>query len=357
MVNVSFLDTKEAQSEVDLSDLAQIIRSFPEQLETAISEFSKVELPSTWHSAREVVFCGMGGSAIGGEIACDLPAKLMRKPLHIIREYGLPAFVGPDSLVVTVSYSGETEEALACFREARDRGAMLAVITGGSTLAAEAKAAGAVLYLFNFQAPPRDALGYLFAPLLRILEAAGVLEKKEVNLMPAIESIRALLLKITPEVPTEHNRAKELAYLLYDHMPIIIGSALTRSVARRWKGQLNEHGKASAAFDVLPEANHNTVEGLQFPVRFRDDAVVMLLRSNYDHPEVIKRFNILEQFLGARHIAWHEPKLNLGQQDLWSEKLTLICLGDWVSYYLALLYRVDPAPVPAIAELKVKLRG
>jgi len=131
MVNVSYLDTKDAVNAVDATKLGDILRSLPKQLEAAVVEFSKVELPATWREAREVVFCGMGGSAIGGELACDLPAKLMRKPLHVVREYELPAFVGPASLVIVVSYSGETEEALACFREGVARGCMLAAVTSG----------------------------------------------------------------------------------------------------------------------------------------------------------------------------------------------------------------------------------
>lgn len=357
MVNVSYLDTPGAAADSDGSNLAELLKSFPRQLAVASDEFARLELPATLAACREVVFCGMGGSAIGGDIACDLPAKLVRKPLHVVREYNLPAFVGKDSLVVVVTYSGETEEALSCFHEAKERGAALVVITSGERLASEAAAADATVYRFDFQAPPRDALGYLLGPLPRVLVAAGALELKEADLAPAISGLGTLLQRLSPTVPTKENRAKELAYLLYDHVPVVIGSGTLRGVARRWKSQLNEHAKSASYFDVLPEADHNTVEGFQFPVRFRDDAVVIILRSNYDHPEVAKRAQLLGKFLDSQHVAWHEPKLNLPQQDLWGEKLSLVMLGDWVSYYLALLYRTDPTPVPAITSLKAQLRG
>lgn len=357
MANVSYLDTPDAARDSDHSNLVEVIQSFPRQLALAGEEFAALALPADLASCREVVFCGMGGSAIGSDIACDLPQKLVRKPLHVVREYNLPAFVDQESLVVVVSYSGETEEALSCFREGHERGAKLLVITSGAKLAAEASAVGATVYKFDFKAPPRDALGYLLASLPRVLAAAGVLQPKEADMTKAIAGLGTLVPRLGPNVPTKENRAKELAYLLYDHVPMVIGSGTLRGVARRWKGQFNEHAKSASYFDLLPEADHNTVEGFQFPPRFRDDVVVLVLHSTYDHPEVVKRAHLLEKFLDTQHVAWHEPKLGLPQQDLWGEKLSLVALGDWVSYYLALLYRTDPAATPAINALKRELRS
>lgn len=357
MANLSYLDSPEAIDRVGAGTLLEILRQFPEQLEQARKEFFKVELPSSWRSCREVVFCGMGGSAIGGEVASDLPARLVRKPLFVVREYNLPQFVGPQSLVVVVSYSGDTEEPLSCFKEAMARGCHILAITSGGKLAREASVSKIPCYKFDYKAPPRDAFGYLFAPLAHVLEWVGVLEQKEANINSAIDLVKTLAKEFVPEVPTENNKAKTLAYLLYDHVPLIISSSVLHGVARRWKDQFNEHSKSASFFDVLPELNHNTVEGFEFPSRFRDDVAVVLLGSNYDHPEVSKRFSLFKNLLNEKKIVCQTPQVNLPEHDFWTEKLSLVLLGDWVSFYLALLYRVDPSAIPNIDGLKKQLRS
>lgn len=342
-----------AATEVDKSDLARILADFPSQLENASQEFAKIRLPANIINTKQVVFCGMGGSASGAQLGADLPAGLARKPVHVIRDYDLPAWLDQDTVVVVISYSGETAEALACFDQASSQTQTVIVVTSGGELAKRAQANGAVLYQFAYEAPPRDALGYLFAPVVIILEQTGVLQKKEAELTPAIKLITELAGLYSPKIATAQNPAKQLAYRLFDRVPIIIGSNITRSVARRWKNQFNEHAKTASWFDELPEANHNTVEGFNLPARFKDDVVIIFLESNFDHPEVIKRQSLWREHLKGHGVETETIEAKGG--DIWSNKLSLTYLGDWASYYLALLQRLDPEAIQVIKELKRKL--
>lgn len=355
MTTPSYLDTPQAVTAVDSQNLAAILRDIPGQFERASQEFGALSLPPNWRSLKEVVFCGMGGSAIGAQVACELPFELRRKPLAVVRDYSLPAHVGQDSLVVVVSYSGDTEEAVACFEQAVARQVQLLVVTSGGVLEAKAKAQGVLCYKFTYPTQPRDAFGFLFAPLLRVLVETGVLEPNEARLGPACEILASQISGLDVTSPTPSNLAKQLAFKLFDHVPLVVGTSLTLGVAQRWKNQCNEHSKVAAFYDALPELNHNTIEGFAQPARFKDDVVVVLLMTDFDHPEVALRMRLFKGFLDGQGVAVETLK-GLGQ-DIWSQKLSLVALGDWTSYYLALLNRVDPAPVPMIAALKAKLRG
>jgi len=355
MLEQSYLDNRSALTEVDKENLFTILQQFPDQLETATKEFAQLVLPAAWGQVDRVIFCGMGGSGIGGEIASDLPANLIRKSLFVVRDYNLPGFVDKNSLVVIVTYSGETEETLACLSEALTKNCQVLIVTSDKVLAEKEYTDKVLVYKFNYQAPPRDSLGYLLAPLIKVLELVGVLNTKETDIGSAITLLRDLIPTWLPTTITDNNKAKTLAYSVYDKVPVIFSSGILRSVARRWKCQFNEHSKTASFFEVFPELNHNTVEGFQFPSRLKDDIFVILLESSFDHPEVCRRIKLFKEFLQDNHIQY-EVITSVGQ-DLWSQKFSSLALGDWVSYYLALLNRVNPTAIPAISGLKKKLRS
>ncbi len=323
------------------------------QLERAAREFAKLKLPETLAGAERVVFCGMGGSGIGAAVACDLPPEWVRKPLFVMDGYELPSFVDERTLVVPVSYSGDTEEVLSCFRQALDRNAPVVAVAGGGALAEEAARAGIPVYRFDYQSQPRDAFGFLFSPLVAILERAGVITQAQADLSPAMKAVEAATGGYAPEVSTSANRAKQLAYRLFDRVPFMVGGKVMSGVARRWKNQINEHAKSMAWFDTLPEANHNTVEGFRWPSRTKDDALVLMLWSGFEHERVQLRQKLLVQNFKDEHIEIEEVMAQ--GDDLWSQKLSALTLGDWTSYYLALLYRTDPEDIPVIKKLKGKL--
>ncbi len=350
----AYLDTPHAISQYDPKDMTGWLADFPSQLEKAQTEFSRLALPAELAQVKQVIFCGMGGSAIGARLACDLPANLKRKPLFVVNDYDLPGWVGAGTAVVIVSYSGNTAEVLSCFSQAQSKGALIIAITSGGELARLTKESGATLYQFEYNSPqPRAALGYLLAPAIILLARTGVIESSEADFSSAIKLMHDLTQSYQPSVPTAKNRAKELAYKLYDRIPLIIGSGLTSSAAKRWKNQFNENSKNASWFEDLPEANHNAVEGFSFPARFKDDVAIIFLSSRFDHPAVIKRQSIWRQHLVDQGFV--VETIEAPGDDLWSNKLSLVYLGDWVSYYLALLNHTDPEPIPVISELKKRL--
>lgn len=355
MIQPSYLDLPESVTGVDSKKLHVILTDFPGQLRAASVGVDTLVFPAAWKDYQQVVLCGMGGSGIGSELASDLPAGLLQKPLTVVRDYHLPAFVNAGTVVAIVSYSGATEEALSCFAEAVKKQAGVMVVTSGGPLLTLAKKEKVVLYQFTYAAPPRDSLGYLFVPLLKLLEAAGVLTPKEADITAAVKTVQEITATCLPTESSKTNPAKVLAYHLYDHVPVIVGSQITAGVARRWKDQCNEHGKSAAWFDVFPELNHNTVEGFHWPARWHDDVVVILLRTAYEDPQVAKRFELFAEHLVEQNILCEVVQAQ--GTDMWSQKLSLVALGDWVSYYLALLYKTDPSAIPNINELKAKLRA
>ena len=294
----------------------------------------------------------MGGSAISGDLISSLLYQSMTVPLHVVRGYDCPSWVDADSLVVAVSYSGETEETLSVFHQAVERSATLAAITSGGVIAREAEHRNIPLVAIPKGLPPRSALGYLFFPLLRILERAHVGNAPD----QAIEEALALLERecdsVGPSSPAERNPSKQLAQALAGKTAIVYGaSSLTDSVAYRWKTQIEENAKAFAVSGSIPECDHNEVEGWHGdPLTSRFHAV--FLRDRGESQRIAKRMEVTRGIASRR----------AGTTEVWSKGegrlariLSLIQVGDWVSYYLAMLRGVDPWPVTAIEHLKQKL--
>ncbi len=207
-----------------------------------------------------VVVCGMGGSAIGADLvlAC-LPALAV--PAAVVRGYTLPEWVNPETLVIVVSYSGQTEESLACAAQARERGCAPVCVASGGGLAAFAEAEGLPLVVVPGGGQPRAAVGSLSMPLLATLEAAGLCHEHASDVAAAAAQLEADDAMLRPECPDDENPAKSLARRLENRLAVVYGAGPTGPVARRWKGQINENAKAPAFFNELPELDHNELMG------------------------------------------------------------------------------------------------
>ena len=299
---------------------------------------------------RAVLVAGMGGSAIGGDLLAALARDLATIPIFVHRNYGLPAWAGPQTLVLASSYSGNTEETLSSAAEAFRRGAPLVAVTTGGELARRASEWGASLLSFHYPAQPREALGYSFLLLLGILVRLDILPDMSPEVEESIAVLEALRTEVEPAVPLEKNPAKELASWLYGHLPTVYGSDLFSPVARRWKGQFNENSKSWAFFEELPEMDHNAVTGTSNPPSFAGQVRALFLTSEHDHPrnrlrQEVTRHLFEEAGVPCRTVAGR------GSSPL-AQVLSTVLLGDAVSYYLAMLYRADPTAIPAIHALK-----
>ena len=348
------LDDSTRFSELDPSGMIERIGELSQQCQAAWALAQGLELPPDYEAVRHVVILGMGGSAIGGALLQGLVAGECAIPITVVRGYTLPAFVrGADYLVVGCSYSGNTEETLSAFGQALERGTRPLVVTTGGKLAALAREKGLPLVRFDYQAQPRAALGYSFTLPLGICCRLGLLRDYSADLAEAIRVMEEQQAEIAPAVPTARNAAKRLASQIAGRLPVVYGAGFLAAVANRWKTQFNENSKHWAFFETLPELNHNAVVGLGIPQTVREQTVVLMLRSNLDHPRVQLRWQVTGELLRREGVMAEEVQ-GRGDSCL-AHTLSLIHLGDYVSFYLGMLNSADPTPVETIVFLKQRL--
>ena len=296
----------------------------------------------------------MGGSAIGGDLVLAALPELT-VPAAVVRGYRLPAWTGPATLVMAASYSGDTEETLACAAQAVAARAPVVCVASGGRLAAFAEAHGLPLIRVPGGEQPRAAVGYLAMPLLAALTWAGLCGDAAGRRGRGRGCCCARATTPTPSVGDEANRAKKLAHRLFERQVLVYGAGLTVPVARRWKGQINENAKAPAFFNELPELNHNELMGWTSLPHVAAASVAVLLDDEQEDPRLLRRAELTARGLGERGVA-AERVTALGASRL-ARLFSLVQLGDYVSFYLALLYGVDPSPVAAIQEFKAELAG
>ncbi len=336
------LDNLNEIKKLDSGKVKEALEETPNQYQMAWQD-TDIKIPKNYKDVSQIVVCGMGGSAIGG----DLAKNFSKLPLITIRDYNLPDFINDRTLIILVSYSGNTEEVLSCLEHAK-RGKVF-VITSGGNLLKKAKSLKLPFCKIDYFSSPRLSLPNLFVPLIKILEKLDILREK-IDFKETISLLKDLKEEFKAEVEVEKNFAKTLAYNTFDHIPFVISSEEFGAVGRRWKTQFNENSKNFSFSETLPELKHNTIEGISFPGRAQDDLLFLLLESSADKPEIKKFFDKLKLFLEKESLRY---KIVFGQgESLLSQKLSLIYLGDWVSFYLAMLNQVNPGPVEKIKWFK-----
>lgn len=338
---------------IDKSNMYNLIKKFPEQVEEAvrIGNTSKVKL--NVRGIETIVLSGLGGSAIGGDLLKSYLASELKIPFIVNRHYTLPGFVGRKSLVIISGYSGNTEETTAAFKEATKRRAKILCISSGGKVEKTARKKRIPSIRIPGGLQPRAALGYSFFPLLVILARLGFIKSKtrEIN-----ETI-ALLNEKSDEYGSPDpasNKAFQLAENLRGRIGVIYSSTERfDAVATRWRGQIAENGKSLMFGHVLPEMNHNELVGWKTLIEQMREMQVIFLRDKNDHPRVKVRMDITKRVL-AEHTAHIAEVWSEGTSPL-ARMFSLVHLGDWVSFYLAILQGIDPTPVKVIDYLKDEL--
>lgn len=347
------LDDLSAIRELDTQDMLGRIVEMPAQCRLAWERAMAFDVPAAYGQAREVLILGMGGSAQGGDLLRTLAADECSLPVLVNRQYTVPAFVDERTLVIASSYSGNTEETLSAFQVALDRGAMgLAIATGGR-LGHLAQAYGLPWYRIEYPTVPRAALAHTFVPLLGLFQRLGFIADKSADLVGAVAVMEQLQAEIGPQVATADNRAKRLALRLQGRLPVVYGAGVLGVVARRWKAQLNENSKSWAFFEEMSELNHNAVMGTRWPPALPEQALVVMLTSEGDHPRQALRFRVTRELLEREGVAVAVVTAR-GSSRL-AQMFSSIHFGDFVSFYLAMLNGVDPTDTRAIEWLKARL--
>lgn len=346
------LDDPATLKRIDPEDMLGKVAELPAQLARARRVVAAIEPDRRLAEVDAVIVLAMGGSAIGAELVAAAAGERLRVPLIVHRDYGLPAGAGPRTLIIAASHSGETAETLSGFAAARQRGLPLVAITTGGRLAREAGGAGIPLYRYEPGGQPRAAIGYGVGIVHELLSALGLIESPD-RLAEAASALEELLDRMAPTVETTANPAKQLAWAMFGRIPIVYGHGLMAAVAHRWKTQLNENAKAWAAYEPMPEANHNAIEGSLNPRELSDALYVVELRDPDEPAEIAERYRVVEELLGER--ATNRSEVRAEGPNRLARVLNAAAYGDLVSVYLAILYQTDPTPVTLLSMLKERL--
>ena len=356
------LNDPQAIRACDPEGMLRHIADLPDQCEAAWRDAQAIELPESFKEARQVVIAGMGGSAIGGALFQSLAAPHMRIPVHVVRDYTLPAFAeGLATLVIASSYSGDTEETLSAFQEARARRCQLMAIAAGGRLEAMARQFGAAFMRVAYESMPRAALGYSFAPLAALASRLGWLDdlsahpstSLRASLREATAVMREWNAELAPESPVVKNLAKRMAGQMLGRFVIVYGAGPFAEVARRWKGQVNENGKQFAAFEALPEADHNAILGSSYPEDMANRLKVIFLTGASDHPRNRARIEISREVLMVQGCDTDVLAARGGSP--LAQMMSLIQLGDWISGYLGVANGADPSNTELLLEFKRRM--
>ena len=352
-MDASILDDSQVFKQYDRQDMLTRLKEMPSLCQLAWQMSNNFNLPPDYTTIDKVVILGMGGSAIGSDLVSSLVVAEAKLPIITCRGYQLPAFVDDKTLLIASSYSGNTEETLSAFKQALKTGAKQLAITTGGKLRTMAEKRNIPVFSFDYKAQPRAALPFSLIPILCFLQRLGLISDKSQEIGETVPVLEDLSRRISESIPLSQNPAKQLAGRLYHHLPVVYGAGIVSEVARRWKTQINENSKAWSFYEVFPELNHNAVVGYQFPEDLAGKIVVVLLRSALLPERIRLRYQVTCHLLEQARVDYQVVDGN-GDYPL-GQVMSLVLFGDYVSYYLAILYQVDPSPVKAIDFLKERL--
>jgi len=338
-------------SRLDREGMGARIESTPAMLRAGVDLATPVLRRIEPLKPRRLVLMGMGGSAMAGDLLRVWADREGTAPIHVCRHYEPPAWLTPEDFLVFSSYSGETEETLAAHAACRSLGGRACVLASGGTLATRARKEGTPWIALPGGHPPRAALGYSFAALASLAEHLGLVERASAQIQAASLELEGPAIAWGRGVVESRNPAKRLAIRLKNRAVVLIANARTMEpVALRWKGQLNENAKHLAWVSPLPEMNHNEVDSYRNPKGHAARLSAVLLTDPADHPRVAKRFDWVRGYLRRQGVD--SERVSGNGPDPLSRMLSAVLLGDFVSYYLALLHDVDPSALPGVTLLK-----
>ncbi len=350
-----FLDDLHSIERLDPQNMLAQINSLPDQLLEAWETSRSYELPA-WSGIQQALIAGMGGSAVGADLLSSYVAPICTIPISILRDYHLPAWAnGPQTLVIGSSHSGNTEETLQAFREALGRGCRCLAITTGGMLEQIARSAQVPVWKFQHSGQPRSAVGFSFGLLLAAFSRLHLIPDPESELFAAVEAMKQQQHELIPSIPAALNPAKRTAGQLMGRYVVVFGSGVLAPVARRWKTQINELAKAWAQFEILPEADHNTLEGILQPEGSLSNYLALFLKGKSDHPRNLLRSDLTRKsfMLAGLNTDFFDAKGESALANQW----TCLHFGDYVAYYLGIAYGTDPTPVAVLQSFKTELKS
>jgi len=352
MLEPAVLDSLQKIKKIDRSNMLSFCVEAPRHYRKA-TELAKDAIVG-FKKPRAIIVAGMGGSAIGGELLKDWAYNRIDIPIEICREYYLPAYADEDTLVFVSSYSGETEETLSALLDALRRKCMIVCISSGGKLVEFAQK----LSLQHVSVPsgmaPRATLPYMFMPMPIILQKTGLTSRVDSEASETIKVLKQISAENLPEVKTGDNFSKTLASSVDGTVPAVYGFGVYRAAAQRFKTQFNENSKNPAKWEYFPELDHNEIVGWEAADEFAKLFSVIFIRDIEEPVEIHQRIETTKEMMSRTKLRLLEVQ-SRGTSSL-AKMASVICIGDFVSVYLAVLRGVDPTPVNTIALLKEKLK-
>ena len=348
------LDDINSFKQLDPQNMLGEIDNLPRQLQSAWELGQQLPLPD-FKGITHILISGMGGSAIGADLLAAWIAPACPIPVIVHRDYELPAWAhGPETLVIASSHSGNTEETLAVFEAATQAVCRLLAVCTGGELEHRATAQHVPIWKFSHTGQPRAAVGFSFGLLLAAVARMGLIPDPENEILEALAGMRFQQENLRSHVPVAQNPAKRLAGQLVGRWVNVYGSGILAPVARRWKGQVNEIAKAGAGFELLPEADHNALAGLENPEVLMH-TMTLFLRAQSDHPRNLLRADLTRH--GFMVAGLNTDVYNANGESRLAQLWTALHFGDYMAYYLAMAYGMDPTPVETLQNLKAAMQA
>lgn len=342
--------------ELDKSGMRQILIDFHHQVRASNANISKIPSIINTHKINKILILGMGGSAISGDLVrsyIEANHPEIEVPIFVSRNYKPPKWVDSNTMIIAVSYSGNTEETLSALSHSENNTNHILGITSGGNLLEICKSKNYPVIEIPSDYQPRAALGYMFFNILNFIVSnfckVCTISKKviEEQLLADFLENKANLYK---EI-NENNIALKLANKLFNKQIVVYSSNdLLDVVNLRWRGQIQENAKNLAFGNFLPEMNHNEINSWSFPKSIIENSAIIFLKDKNDNPKILERINATKNLLSS--ICPTVEVIESIEENPVTRLFDIIYLADWVSYYLALLNNQDPTPIPLISKLK-----
>ncbi|MBI5621771.1 hypothetical protein HY933_02835 [Candidatus Falkowbacteria bacterium] len=352
-----FLDNKTKIKKLDRANVLGSIERLGMQCSDAWQAASAVSMPASYATVKNIVINGMGGSALGGEIIQFLFWEKLKLPLQVINSYTLPGSVNADTLYIVSSYSGNTEEPLGTVIPALRRGAKVLGIAKGGKIGQLIRAGKFPGYLIqekhNPCGQPRMGIGYSVFGQLGLLQQCGVLQLTDREVQPLIKTLKRLNSRFGLNAPQRTNPAKQIAAQLAGRMPVIVVADFLAGNAHALRNQINENAKNFANYFVVSEMNHHLMEGLRYPRKGNRSLRWLFIDSDQYYPANQKRMAITKRVVDKNGLDILDYKLH--SKTKLEQSFEMLVFGGYVNFYLAMLNRVDPSPIPWVDYFKAEL--
>ncbi|KKS98310.1 MAG: bifunctional phosphoglucose/phosphomannose isomerase, glucose/mannose-6-phosphate isomerase [Candidatus Gottesmanbacteria bacterium GW2011_GWA2_43_14] len=349
------LEKPEDIRKLDENNCLISIKNFGLQFKSAWTETEKLSLPVS--RFKRVLFCGMGGSAYAGRLIKELFLDESAVSFEVIDDYRLPKYADSETLVMAVSYSGNTEETIACLKQAFIRKIPVIGVSSGGSLAEICRESNLPFFVFkdtlNPSEQPRLGQGYLIGAQLAVLNRLGLItiSQEEVSRMLAFLDLQNGLYSETSGIA--QNPAKQLAAGLERHIPVIVAAEFLKGAMQAIRNPINETGKHFAVYFPLPEANHHLLEGLKFPEGLKSQLKFIFVDSSHYSDKIKLRLKLTAEVAAKNDLT--SEMIELKSASRFSQTMELLQLFSFLSFYLAVVHGVNPAPVPWVDFFKQKL--